>query len=76
MDKVVHGLQGIREIVDDVLIYAPSLTTLKERVHAILARCSTNRVTLKRPNSQVAVTEAGFGGFHLSEMAIQCSSIS
>jgi hypothetical protein len=74
MDTVVHGLQGIRKIVDDVLVYAPSLSVLKQRVHAFLDRCSTHGVTLKRSKSQIAVTEADFGGFHLSEMGIQCSS--
>ena len=74
MDKVVNGLQGIRKIVDDVLVYAPTLSALKNRVHAFLDRCSTHGVTLKRSKSQIAFTEADFGGFHLSEMGIQCSS--
>jgi hypothetical protein len=74
MDKVVNGLQGIRKIVDDVLVYAPTLSALKNRVNAFLDRCSTHGVTLKRSKSQIAVTEADFGGFYLSEMGIQCSS--
>ncbi|CAB4041284.1 Hypothetical predicted protein, partial [Paramuricea clavata] len=65
MDKVVNGLQGIRKIVDDVLVYAPTLSALKKRVHAFLDRCSKHGVTLKRSMSQIAVTEADFGGFHL-----------
>jgi hypothetical protein len=73
MDKVVNGLQGIRKIVDGVLVYTPTLSALKKRVHAFLDRCSTHGVTLKRSTSQIAVTEADFGGFHLST-GIQCSS--
>ena len=73
MDKVVNGLHGIRKIVDDVLVYAPTLSALKKRVHDFLDRCSTHGVTLKRSKSQIAVREADFGGFHLSETGIQCS---
>ena len=74
MDKVVNGLNGIRKIVDDdVLVYAPTLSTLKKRVHDFLDPCSTHEVTLKRSKSQIAVREADFGGFHLSERGIQCS---
>jgi hypothetical protein len=75
MDKVVNGLLDIRKIVDDVLVYAPTLSALKNRVNAFLDRCSTHGVTLKRSKSQIAVTEADFGGFHLSELGIQCSSV-
>ncbi len=64
MDKVVHGLQGIRKIVDDVLVYAPSLP-----VPMFHTWCHTEAL-----KSQIAVTEADFGGFHLSEMDIYCSS--
>jgi hypothetical protein len=76
MDKVVNGLQGIRKIVDDVLVYAPTLSALKKRVHAFLDRCSTHWVTLKRSKFQIAVTEADFGGFHLSELASNAVQIS
>ena len=72
MDKVVSGLQGIRKIVDDVLVYSP-MSALKKRVHDFLDRCSMHGVTLKRSKSQIAVREADFGGFHLSETGIQCS---
>ena len=37
-DKVVNGLHGIRKIVDDVLIYAPTPSALKKRVHDFLDR--------------------------------------
>ena len=74
MDKVVSGLQGIRKIVDDVFVYAPAFSALKKRVHDFLDRCSTHGVTLKRSKSQIAVREADFGGFHLTETGIDFSS--
>ena len=73
MDKVFNGLHGIFKIVDDVLVYAPTLSALKKRVYDFLDRCSTHGITLKRSKSQIAVREADFGGFHLSETGIQCS---
>ena len=48
-------------------------SALKKRVHDFLDQCSTHGVTLKRSKSQIAVCEADFGGFHLSETGIQCS---
>ena len=66
MDKVVVGLEGIRKIVDDILIFAPSLDLLHQRVHAFLLRCQEHGVTLKKSKSQLAVTEVDFGGFRLS----------
>ena len=73
MDKVTAGLEGVRKIVDDVLIYAPSLSILKKRACAFLDRCRQHGVTLKRTKSQVAVTEVDFGGFRLSRTAFQTS---
>ena len=73
MDKVVADLEGIRKIVDDILVYAPSLSILKKRVHAFLEQCRHHGVTLKRAKTQVAVTEVDFGGFSLSATGIQSS---
>ena len=69
MDKVTAGLEGIRKIVDDILIFALSLSILKKSACAFLDRCRQHGVTLKRAKSQVPVTEVDFGGFRLSRMA-------
>ena len=73
MDKVVAGLEGVRKIVDDILIYAPTLTILKKRSRAFLDQCRQHGVTLKKAKSQFAVTEVDFGGFRLSTTGIQTS---
>ena len=73
MDKVTAGLEGVRKIVDDILIYAPSPSILKKRACAFLDRCRQHGITLKRTKSQVAVTEVDFDGFHLSRTGIQTS---
>ena len=73
MDKVVAGLEGVRKIVDDILIYAPTLSILKTRSRAFLDQCRQHCVTLKQAKSQLAVTEVDFGGFRLSSTGIQTS---
>ena len=73
MDKVTAGLQGVRKNVDDVLIYAPSLSIPKKRACVFLDRCRQHGVTVKQTKSQVAVTEVDFGGFRLSRTGIQTS---
>lgn len=73
MDKVVAGLEGVRKIVDDVLIYAPTLSILKKHTRAFLDQCRQHGVTLKQTKSQLAVTKVDFGGFRLSTTGIQTS---
>ena len=72
MDKVVAGLEGVRKIIDNILIYAPTLSILKTRSRAFLDQYR-QLVTLKQAKSQLAVTEVDFGGFCLSTMGIQTS---
>ena len=73
MDKVVTGLEGVRKIVDDILIYAPTLSILKTRSRAFLDQSRQHGVTLKQAKSQLGVTEVDFGGFRLSTTGIQTS---
>ena len=65
MEKVVAGLEGVRKIVDDILIYAPTLSILKKRSRAFLDQCRQHGVPLKQAKSQLPVTEVDFGGFQL-----------
>ena len=73
MDKVVADVEGVRTIVDDILIYAPTISILKKRSRAFLDQCRQHGVTLKQAKSQLAVTEVDFGGFRLSATGIQTS---
>ena len=65
--------EGVRKIVDDSLIYAPTISILKKRSRAFLDQCHQHGVTLKQAKSQLAVTEVDFGGFRLSATGIQTS---
>ena len=59
--------------MDDILVFAPSLSTPKKRVHAFLDQCRQHGVTLKQTISQIAVTEVDFGEYRLSRTGIQSS---
>ena len=67
MDKVIADLEGFRKIVDDNLIFAPSLPVLEKHTRAFLDQCRHHLVTLKQAKSQLAVTEVNFGGFACRE---------
>ena len=60
-DKIVDGLPGVRKLVDDILIQAPNVRTLKERIQALLERCKANNFTLSRKKLEIgeAVEFAG-----------------
>ena len=73
MDKVVAGLERVPKIVDDILIYAPTLFMLKKRSRALLDNCRQHGVTFKQAKSQLAVAEVDFGGFRLLTKGIQTS---
>ena len=73
MEEVVAGLEGVLKIVDDILIYAPTLSIVKKRSRAFLDQCRQHGVTLKQAKSQLAVTEVDFGGIRLSTTGIQTS---
>ena len=72
-DDDAAGLEGVRKIVDDILICAPTLSILKKCTCAFLDQCRHHGVTLKQTKSQLAVTEVDFGGFRLSPTGIQTS---
>lgn len=73
LNKVIAVLEGDRNILDDILLYAPSLPVLKKRTRTFLHQCRHHGVTLKQTKSQLAVTEADFGVFRLSSTEIQTS---
>ena len=73
MDKVIPGIGEVHKIVDDVLMYAPSLFILKKRTCAFLDQCRYHGVTLMKPSLERAVTKVEFGGFCLSKTGIQTS---
>ena len=45
-DKVIKGLPGIRKLVDDILVQAPDMDTLRDRINKLLERCRLNNFIL------------------------------
>jgi len=68
-DEAFQGLPGIKKIVDDVLIYAPDMNTLKERVKTALQRCRQHGITLSKAKMQVG-SNVKFAGFIISDQGI------
>ena len=60
-DKIVEGLQGVRKLVDDILVQAPDLKTLQDRIDKLLKRCKSHNFTLSRKKLEIgeAVEFAG-----------------
>ena len=69
-DKVVDGLPGVRKLVDDILIQAPDLQTLHERIQALLERCKANNFTLSRKKLEIGET-VEFAGQIVSPLGVQ-----
>ena len=51
-NQVVEGIQGVRKLVDDILIQAPGMPTLEKR-NSLLQRCKTYNFTLSRRKLEI-----------------------
>merc|ERR1712074_276983 len=45
-DVAVEGIPFAKKIVDDIIVWAPSLETLKQHVEAVLVKCRENNITI------------------------------
>ena len=52
-DKVVEGLPGVRKLVDDILIQAPDLETLRSRIDLVLEQCKKHNFTLSKRKLEI-----------------------
>ena len=52
-DKIVEGLQSVRKLVDDILVQAPDLKTLQDRIDKLLKRCKSHNFTLSRKKLEI-----------------------
>ena len=64
-DEVIRDLPGVRKLVDDILIQAPSLEVLKNRISELLKRCRTHHFTLSQKKFEIGRT-VNFAGFVVS----------
>ena len=69
-DKIIEGLQGVRKLVDDILVQAPDIQTLQARINELLKRCKSNNFTLSRRKLEIGET-VEFAGQIVSKHGVQ-----
>ena len=69
-DKVIEGLPGIRKLVDDILVQAPDLNTLRVRISSLLECCKTHNFTLSRKKLEIGEA-VEFAGQIVSHTGVQ-----
>ena len=69
-DKVIEGLPGIRKLVDDILVQAPDIDTLRNRIDQLLARCRSHNFTLSRKKLEIGES-VEFAGQIVSQIGVQ-----
>ena len=64
-DQVVDGIDGLYKLVDDILLAAPTMEALFEKIEEVLARCKEANMHLNKKKFQIGeeVTFAGFKVF-------------
>ena len=69
-DKVIEGLPRIRKLVDDILVQAPDMETLRNRIDQLLARCRLHNFTLSRKKLEIGES-VEFAGQIVSQTGVQ-----
>ena len=69
-DQVVAGLEGVQKIVDDVLVSAPTLSILEQRIRKVLTRCEQEHVAISLNKFQIGHT-VKFAGHIISSEGVQ-----
>ena len=70
--KIIEGLPGVRKLVDDILVQAPDLKTLNDRIDSLLKRCKSNNFTLSRKKLDIGESgESEFAGQIISNNRVQ-----
>ena len=69
-DFVIESCEFSKKIVDDILIWAPSLEQLEQRIIQILDSCATINVTISKKKFMIG-TEIPFAGFLISDHGIK-----
>ena len=55
-DQVIEGIPGVRKLVDDVLVQAPDMKTLEDRINILINRCREHNFTLSRRKLEIGDT--------------------
>ena len=74
MESILAGIVGVKIYQDDILIYAPSLSKLRSREHAVMNRLKAAKVSVNEHKSIQRVDTIDFLGFNISADGIRPSS--
>jgi hypothetical protein len=69
-DKAIEGLAWARKIVDDILIWAPSLEELAERIRIVARKCATLGIVLSKKKMTIG-EEISFAGMVINAQGIK-----
>ena len=69
-DRIITGLPWTKKIVDDTLIWAEDLATLKSRIQTVLNRCRELNVTISRKKFEIGAS-IEFAGHIVSDKGIR-----
>ena len=69
-DAIVDGLTWAKKIIDDVLIWAPDLLTLRQRIDIIADNCARLNVILSRKKFAIG-TSMPFAGYVVTSQGIR-----
>lgn len=69
-DRALAGIVGVKKIVDDILVFAPTLSELQARIKSVLLRCKDAGITLSKDKIQIGKSVT-FAGFIISDGGIQ-----
>ena len=67
MDKIVFGIEGVRISLDDVIIYAETMTELLKRIRKVLDPCRQYNLKLNRSKCEFGVEQITILGHGVSE---------
>ena len=69
-DTVIDGLPWAKKIVDDILVWAPSLPELKTRVETIANNCKNLNITLSKKKFEIG-KQIQFAGYLVGENGVK-----
>ena len=69
-DTVIDGLPWAKKIVDDILVWAPSLPELKTRVETIANNCKNLNITLSKKKFKIG-KQIQFAGYLVGENGVK-----
>ena len=69
-DKIIEGLPSVRKLVDDILVQAPDLKTVIDRIDSLVERCKSNNFTLSRKKLDIGES-VEFAGQIISSNGVQ-----